>query len=222
MGLDTVELVIVVEDEFQIVITDEEAFKCETPNLLTDLVYSKLRQSESDVCPSMHGFYLVRKILMEQLSIPREQIKPETKLTELIAKKDRALLWKKLLSTLSTGETIHAPFEKPRSIKIAILVSSLIVFTLFLSITESAIFAILAAIFNSMILTTTTLWFQAEFPKNFQTVKDLIRIVGTLETKVWKREQVFNRVKMLVIEQLGVKAEDVLPDSHFIKDLGMD
>jgi acyl carrier protein len=66
------------------------------------------------------------------------------------------------------------------------------------------------------------LWFQSEFPNNFQTVKDLIRIVSTLETKVWKREQVYNRVKMLVIEQLGVKAEKVLPDSHFIKDLGMD
>ena len=221
MGLDAVELVIVVEDEFQIVISDEEAFKCETPNLLTDLVYSKLRQSESDVCPSMHGFYIVRKILMEQLTIPRKKIKPETPLIELINKTNRELLWKRLLSTLSTGETIYAPLEKPRWIKVVILISSLIVFVLFLSITESAIFAILAAIFNSMILNTATLWFQAEFPKNFQTVTDLIRVVSTLETKVWNREQVFNRVKMLIVEQLGVKAEKVLPDSHFINDLGM-
>jgi acyl carrier protein len=222
MGLDAVDLIISIEDEFQIVISDEEAFKCETPNLLTDLVYSKLRQSELDACPSMHGFYIVRKILMEQLTIPREKIKPETPLTELINKTNRDLLWKRLLSTLSMGEAIHAPLEKPRWIKIVILISSLIVFVLFLSITESAVFAILAAIFNSMILNTATLWFQSEFPKNFQTVKDLIRIVTTLETKVWKREQVYNRVKMLVAEQLGLKDEDISPDSHFIKDLGMD
>jgi acyl carrier protein len=221
MGLDAVELVIVIEDEFQIVLSDEEAFKCETPNLLTDLVYSKLRQSESGVCPPMHGFYIIRKTLMEQLSIPREKIKPETKLVELIDKKDRVLLWKRLLSTLSTGQTIYAPLEKPRWIAISIFISSLIVFALFLFITESIIFSILAAIFNSMILNAATLWFQAEFPKNFQTVKDLIPIVSTLETKVWKREQVYNRVRMLVVEQLGVKPESVLPDSHFIKDLGM-
>jgi len=222
MGLDAVELVIVIEDEFQIVLSDEEAGKCETPNLLTDLVYSKLRQSEPEVCPSIHGFYVVRKVLTEQLNIPRRKIKLETNLTELIDKKDRALLWKRLLSTLSSGERIYAPLEKPRWIKISILISSLIVFALFLSITESVLFSILAAIFNSMVLNTATLWFQSEFPKNFHTVKDLIRIVSTLETKVWKREQVYNRVKMLVTEQLDVNAENVLPDSHFVNDLGMD
>lgn len=222
MELDAVELVIVIEDEFQIVLSDEEAFKCETPNLLTDLVYSKLIKSDSGVCPSMHGFYIVRKILREQLDHSREQIKPETKLTDLIDKKDRALHWNRLLSTISNGETIHAPLQKPRWIKISIPISSLIVLALFHSITESIIFSFLAAIFNSMILNTATLWFKTEFPKNFQTVKDLIHIVSTLDTKVWQREQVYNRVKMLVIEQLGVKDENVLPDSHFIRDLGMD
>ncbi|PHS24982.1 MAG: hypothetical protein COA83_06885 [Methylophaga sp.] len=221
MGLDAVALVIVIEDEFQIAISDEEAFKCETPNLLTDLVYSKLRKSESDVCPSMHGFYIVRKVLREQLNLPREKIKPETKLTDLIDKKDRALHWNRLLSTISNGETIHAPLQKPRWITIAILTSSVIVFMIFLSITESLIFSFFAAFFNSMILNPATLWFKTEFPKNFQTVKDLIGIAGTLDTKVWQREQVYNRVKMLVIEQLGVKDENILPNSHFIRDLGM-
>lgn len=42
MGLDGVELVLAVEHEFQIIITDEEAVRVTTPAKLTDLVYSKL------------------------------------------------------------------------------------------------------------------------------------------------------------------------------------
>lgn len=222
MGLDSVELVIVIEDEFQIALSDEEAFKCETPNLLTDLVYSKLRKSESDPCPSMHGFYIVRKILREQFNIARERIRPETKLTDLLSKTNRIVIWDKLIASLSNGQTIYAPLEKPRWIKIAILLSSLIIFALCFFIAESAFLAFFVACFNSIILNVAALSFKTELPKNFLTVQDLTRIIGTLDTKVWKRDQVYNRVKMLVVEQLGVQAEQVLPDSHFIRDLGMD
>ncbi len=222
MGLDAVEFIIVIEDEFQIVISDEEAFKCETPQLLTDLIYSKLRQSETDVCPSMHGFYVVRKILQEQLNIPREKIKPETNLADLINKADRTIVWQRLLLTISTGKIISAPLEKPRWITLSIVISSLLVFMICLAITESILLSFLTALFNSWVLGVATTFFKTEFPKNFLTVKDLIRIVSTLETTIWTRDQVYNRIKMLVAEQLGVKAEDILPNSHFIKDLGMD
>ncbi|MDQ7072778.1 MAG: acyl carrier protein [Gammaproteobacteria bacterium] len=209
MGLDAVELIIAVEDEFQIVISDEEAFKCETPQLLTDLVYSKLRQSESNVCPSMHGFYVVRKILQEQLNIPRENIKPETKLADLIDKADRTIVWQRLLSTIPTGKPINAPLEKPRWITLSIFISSLLVFMICLAITESLMLSFLTALFNSWVLGVATTLFKTEFPKNFLTVKDLIRLVSTLETKIWQRDQVYNRIKMLVVEQLGVKDEDI-------------
>lgn len=222
MGLNSVELIIVIEDEFQIALSDEEAFKCETPNLLTDLVYSKLRKSESDTCPSMHSFYIVRKVLREQFNIARERIRPETRLADLFSKKNRIVIWDKLLLSLSNGQTIPIPLEKPQWVKTAILLSSLTIFALCFFIAESAFLAFFVACFNSIILNVAALSVQTEFPKNFVTVQDLTRIVGTLDTKVWKREQVYNRVKMLVVEQLGVQSEHVLPDSHFIHDLGMD
>jgi len=221
MGLDAVELIIVIEDEFQIALSDEEAFKCETPNLLTDLVYSKLRKSPSEPCPAMHGFYIVRKILTEQFTIPRAAIKPDTKLTDLFNKPSLIVIWQKLLATLSNGNTINAPLEKPPWIKISIFVSSLIVFATALLLTDSAILAFFVACFNSIILSVATLSLKTELPKNFHTVKDLIPIVSTLDTRVWTREQVYNRVKILVIEQLGIDADKVLADTHFITDLGM-
>lgn len=86
MGLDGIELVLAIEDEFRITITDDEAVDCTTPAKLTDLVYAKLGNAESEICPSQHGFYKVRKLLMDQTSIPSSRIKPDTPLDELIGR----------------------------------------------------------------------------------------------------------------------------------------
>jgi len=44
----------------------------------------------------------------------------------------------------------------------------------------------------------------------------------TLDASVWGKDEVYERVKQLVVEQLGVKESEVHPDSHFVDDLGMD
>lgn len=100
MGLDGIELVLAIEEDFQIAITDEEAIRSETPAILTEIVYSKIRQSEFEVCPSQHGFYRVRKYLMDRLKIPRNTIKPDTPLKELIQKRNRRKYWSTILSAL--------------------------------------------------------------------------------------------------------------------------
>ena len=63
--------------------------------------------------------------------------------------------------------------------------------------------------------------FRIEFPRKFYFVKDLVRIVSTLDEAVWNKNEVYSRVKKLVVDQLGVKENNVHPNSHFIDDLGM-
>ena len=125
MGLDGVELVLATEEEFQIAISDEEAVKCETPGMLADLVYSKLRKSKNEICPSMHGFYVVRKKMMDYFSLPREKIRPDSKLDELIEKKNRRKIWKDFLRTLSDGKTMYAPLSRPGWVMILVVVVTL-------------------------------------------------------------------------------------------------
>ena len=83
-----------------------------------------------------------------------------------------------------------------------------------MSVAFSFIFAIILIIFTSS--------FRKEFPSNFQTVKDLIRIVGSLDTRIWNREEVYERVKEIIVDQFDGNEEDVLPNSHFINDLGLE
>lgn len=221
MGLDTVELVLATEEEFQIVISNEEAEKCTTPNLLTDLVYSKLRKSVDEVCPSMHGFYVVRQAILKHIDIPREKIKLETRLDKLIHKNERNKNWKNLLHLISNGQSVHAPLARPRWVKV--LMSMLIAITFLFSLieTEGGVLALIATLLVWLILSIFTLPLKKEFPPNFQVVKDLIGIIGSLDNQQWSREKVYNRAVTLVSMQTGIKEKDIFPDSHFINDLGM-
>jgi acyl carrier protein len=221
MGLDSVELLLAIEEEFQITLTDDEAFKSETPNLLTDKVYSKLRKSRQEVCPSIHGFFVVRKILIEQLEISREKIKPETMLDEVINEKSRKKIWKNLLFSISKGQNIYAPLEKSSWMKVLITGSIMLTFILIMIETGDIVLSLIPSCIIGIILNFVILPFQSKFPRNYQTIKDLIRVVSTLDTKIWSRDEVYHRVKKVVTEQLDVKEEDVQPNSHFVNDLGM-
>ncbi|HAW52260.1 MAG TPA: hypothetical protein DCX54_08035 [Flavobacteriales bacterium] len=223
MGLDGLELIMAIEEEFKIAITEEESNKIETPNHLTDLVFSKLKKSSQEVCPSQHGFYKVRKTLIKHLNVHRNEVRAETNLADLIHKKSRKKIWKNLLFTLSNGQTVYAPLTRPKWIKISILVFTLGAFIAAMPLTGyEIILSLIFALGCWALFVFLTSFMRNEFPPNFQKVKDLIRIAGSLESKTWTRAEVYNRVKAMIIEQLGVKEEDVSPDSHFINDLGME
>ena len=222
MGLDGIELLLAIEEEFQIVITDEEATNSETPDKLTEVVYSKLRRSNQDVCPSQHGFHKVRKTLIEQFNIPRKAIKLDTPLNDFFGKEHRKKYWVNLLSLLSDGQTVYAPLERPKWLKRTInLTIPLISFPIFLYFTHfTVVLSFLAACTLIFVLRTLTIPMKLEFPANFEKVKDLVPIIRSLETKVWDREDVYEKVKEIIVQQLGVKESEVLPDSHFVNDLG--
>lgn len=220
MGLDLVELLIATEEEFQIVIPDEEAEKCETPGMLAALVHSRLRKSKNDVCPSMHGFYLVRRALMDYFSLQRETIKPDSKLDDLIIRENRRKRWNDFLYMLSEGKTIHVQLIRPYWAK-AVVTSLILTGTIITYfVTNSSILAAVLGLSIGVILFLATSMLKTELPNNYRFAKDLIPLVRTLDTSVWTNDEVYTRVKILVVEQLGVNESDVHPDSHFIKDLG--
>lgn len=221
MGLDAVELLLATEQEFQVALSDEEASKCNTPDMLTDLVYSKLRKSESEICPSMHGFYVIRKSMMDYFSLPREKIRPDSKLDDLIPKKNRGEIWKDYLRNLSDGKTMYAPLAKPSWVKYLLVVVTLIIFLIIFVVTENVFLSGIISTIVAVIIQAATVSLKVEFPSDFNKVKDLIRIVSALDATIWNRDAVYDRVKKLVVEQLGVKESDVHPNSHFVDDLGM-
>ena len=233
MGLDGVELVLAVEEEFELVISDAEAENTTTPGKLTDLVYSKLRQSREDPCQSQQAFYILRKKLIDILGIRRDQIRPDTSLNEIIPEENRIDTLKEIVNSISDSRYyLYTKTTKLSSrIKFSIYASVLAVFfSIFFSVLFSTELSLQFNFFISSIaslivmhsLISLTTRYKTEFIPDFFTVADLTHIIGSRQSKIWDREELWEKIKEIIVEQLGVQEEEVLPDADFIKDLGMD
>jgi acyl carrier protein len=230
MGLDLVELLLTIEDEFQIAVSDTDAEQCRTVGDAVDLVYSRVRKSENEPCPSQHGFYVVRKKLIGILSVSRCRIRPDTRLDELIRRKNRRASWKRILAELADRQGVWPRLTRPRWLKVVLFVIGSFVFLACffmcsllwrsgLTVGDALWFFLFTAFFTALFLGVITVPFKTEFPEGFRFVKDLVKFVKTLDTRIWSREEVFEKVKKLTAEQLDVPESKVTEDADFLKDL---
>jgi hypothetical protein len=87
MGLDTVELVMEIEDEFGIRIADDEAERITTVGQTVECVARHLaarRPPGPVVCTSARAFYRLRAALGERFNVPRSAVRPGTPVGTLV------------------------------------------------------------------------------------------------------------------------------------------
>ncbi len=105
MGLDTVELIMAIEEEFDLEISDEDAEKLVTVGAIHDYVCAKLVErgpnpdASTQPCASAHVFYLLRSALME-MHQSRGEITPGTPLQSIFPGADPRDEWKSLQQRL--------------------------------------------------------------------------------------------------------------------------
>lgn len=101
MGLDLVELVIRIEETFDIQIPDRVATGLTTPRKVTDFILSQVDESPVPLsCLSQNAFYLLRREFTQQLSLPRRRFVPNAQLKEILPEECRDEVWKKIGSSL--------------------------------------------------------------------------------------------------------------------------
>jgi acyl carrier protein len=88
MGLDSVELVMAIEEEFGLEIKDEDAFYLTTVGEVFNYLRSKLTKIPPEDCLSQRVFYKLRRALIENYGLQRHMISPETVLSQLISIKE--------------------------------------------------------------------------------------------------------------------------------------
>ncbi len=224
MGLDGVELIINIEDEFEISISDDEVYKSATVGNMVDLILSHLRRSKNELCPSQRGFYIVRRTLMDKYNVPRNLIKPSTKLNDLFEKKARYKVWKELVSSLAKKSTFIPSLSRPRLINNIVFIFLPLLFSLsliFMTGIKGIPIGVIMYIFVMIILAKFTQPFKTEFPNKIYVVKDLIRFVTTTNDKVWTKDEVYEKLREISVRVLGVKPEDIKPEAHWVKDLAV-
>lgn len=85
MGLDTVELVMRVEETFGIAIPDEVASRLVTPDDMADFVLTQLEASGEPLpCLTQKAFQMLRRGFTRTLRVPRRAFRPDALLVELL------------------------------------------------------------------------------------------------------------------------------------------
>jgi acyl carrier protein len=95
MGLDSVELLMSVEDKFGISIEDSEAENIATVQHLADTVYSKIIVNPTDKCLTQILFYQIRKSF-QNLNLTESEIMPKSKISDLLTKSELKTNWNRL------------------------------------------------------------------------------------------------------------------------------
>jgi acyl carrier protein len=88
MGLDSVELVMAIEEEFGLEIKDEDAFYLTTVGEVFNYLRSKLTKIPPEDCLTQKVFYKLRRALIENYGLRRQLISPNTLLSSLLSLKE--------------------------------------------------------------------------------------------------------------------------------------
>ncbi len=86
MGLDSVELVMRIEDTFSVQISDQVATELVTPRKVADFILTQVAESQVPLpCLSQRAFHLLRNIFVQTSLISRQSFRLDTSLKEFSA-----------------------------------------------------------------------------------------------------------------------------------------
>ena len=235
MGLDAVEIVMEVEEAFDISLEDAEVEKITTPRDLINVVMSKVAQSDTSGCLTQRAFNRLRAALLDQLPLKRRDIAPKTRMADLVPRANRKTLLECLATELGTP-------PMPSLVRPKWLVNLLIVccigagIAIGILIFRHELWKHRGALFYTALIASAGTGFLAgaatrsccvEFPPQAATVGDLSRWIVAHKTDLascvpgrWTREQVAARIRDITVEQLGC-AETYREDASFVQELGM-
>jgi len=242
MGLQGVELMMAIEDEFGIAFTDQEAERMVTVADLNAAVLEKLRAGQRIVderrCVSSHLFYRLRRALMEAWGVPRAEVRLEARLDNLLPRKGRKACWSGLRDSLALElPELSLPYWMSWTIvgfAFAVALGVVIFIIPAADTLSDRIFSGIGFLFGTvlvwLLIFAGLAWFFDPFalciPREYRTVREAVltlqqRHFGKLQPAGagMDREEVWNKLVQLITSELQVKPEAVKPEAKIWDDL---
>ena len=233
MGLDSVELLVAIEETFDIEFSDSEAEKIYTVGDFYNGVWSKIKQKESNKCKSAMLFYKLRSFLQERYGIARQDLKLNTDLDTIIPKGKRKAEWQSIQQEFE--------FKLPELVLPIWLNQSLFYFGI-ITVLGGLIIALLAinlwgASYNWWFIpvcgfTLTMLLSQIFRPfKTSIKEKDIKEFVETVLTLNYRqisstlgtnRQEMEKVMSIIIQDRTGVEFSEIKPEASITNDLGLD
>jgi acyl carrier protein len=231
MGLDTVELIMAVEEAFDVEITDVEAEQVSTVGQMYALIINKLAPSQPQRCMSSVLFYRTRRALMGLHDVPRRSITPSTPMDSLLPASRRRAHWQDLGYVLRAQlPGMELPTRTSRLLgvlNLALLLSCLAAFRGYpipvaLLYSMGCAFLLRAA---RRAAASSAVQIPAQCATVGGTVKTILRSNYGSPPRArrdWHPNDVWETLRRVVVEQLDVPPEAVTVDADFVQDLGAD
>ncbi len=234
MGLDTVELAMEVEESFGITIPDGRACQMRTVGDLYSFILEETHDQghEPNSCVTAATFYELRKQLDSHIE-NANGIRPRSNVDATLPRHHRRILW----TQLSREMNLRFPsLCRPTLIVLlacaGVAVPTFVAFFAYGRLVGPEIAVILTALtfaLTSSLMTVLTSPFAVLPSSSVQTYRGLVtQLVAMNYAKLsgryrsWNPTDVWNVLQLIIVEQLGVKKEDVTPDADFVYDLGCD
>jgi acyl carrier protein len=232
MGLDIVELIMEVEETFDITLPDRELFHVRTVGDLYRLVLAKLPPSGPPAysCASAVAFYAFRRAAVKVLGVGREDVRPAVPMESLVSREHRRRRWKLLGDEL--GWRLPG-LQPPGRISALGLLSFVIAYGAVIALAihhavgwdrsiVACFLSILAFPILIIILCCSMTPFATRFSADCVTLRGTVHRVakmnfGTIGRRLgYERQDVWEILRTLIVEQLGIRPEEVSEDTKLV------
>lgn len=246
MGLDVVELMMEVEDEFGIKFRDEDCEQLVTVGDLQRQVVQKqgggddqpVRANRSG-CQSLRTFLWLRATLRETLPVADLRIRPTDSLAQILPQPERQFLWESWrqraqlpLPNLTQPPVWDSELLTAAGFSAVVALANLMVLMSLLRPAGLIFHTVVVVFLTTSALTGVLLWLWKSgwphlLPPGIDTLGDMTR---SIEPRHWEMLQssvssahaaaVLMRLRQIIHEQLSIPLDQIHPHSRFVDDLG--
>lgn len=233
MGLDGVELVMEVEDRFAVELPDDEVSRIRTVADLAAIVIARLPRGQN-VCPTARMFYVIRRLLVADAGVRRNDVRPDSPLDKLIPS-NRPRIWRQLrrqeskLPKLEVSERVDATLRGLAVLFIIAAVGAFAVVWYYYDVLLALLAPIGLLVLYAWCRNYVEFRFGSRWPQGVVNVGDLARVIAPFDAthgspgqRLLVQMRVVEEVRRLTAEQLGLPLDKVKPESDFVKDLKID
>jgi acyl carrier protein len=228
MGLDSVELVMAVEEAFDITIADAEAEKIVTVRDMIDCVYARVALTDTKVCRTQRAFHRLRRASQDVLGARRSDVRPTTQWESLVPRERRRALWQTMRASV---EARRWPELERSATANALVATGVLTATIIaaVAVPENRVLAatVAAAASSALLLVATRAW-RLDFGPRHASVGQVAEMLAPelpAEHRpaghLWTRDEVRTHVRTLIAEHANVDPS-FADDASFIDDLGLD
>lgn len=243
MGLDSVELIMRAEEEFNITIEDSEAERVRTVGDFYQLILNKLDLTPD--CQTSKAFFQTRRALVETLGVPRRSIHPATSLEPLFPFEQRRELWDRVTHSIALEfpQLKHTRTWRGRFITAGFVLATVTVLTCWTmafrlwgvgggTVSFFAAFVGWVVLFGvtDRSLIRWTPFLRDEIPVT--NAGELSRVVMGMNPsrftssqengKRFSKDFVWTKLVEIFCDQLQVEPDEVVPGASIVEDLGVD